>query len=161
VHLPHSPVRHNATASRFESGAGRSVTPFPTWKEMVMQLIRPVYGRCWEFTGAKSVGYGSARVDGRAQLVHRVVYEILVGPIPVGLDIDHLCRNRACYNPAHLEPVTRAENLRRGRAVAPVATHCDKGHLYDLPPKGGRIRCKTCKSEYDRARYEAGVRRCS
>ena len=71
---------------------------------------------CWEWTGAKDGdGYGHLTIAGRVVGAHRFAYELLVGPIPEGLEIDHLCRNRACVKPADLEPVTRAENLRRAR----------------------------------------------
>lgn len=71
---------------------------------------------CWEFTGAKTNGYGVVGAGGgtRTALVHRIVYMGLVGPIQEGLFLDHLCRNRACCNPLHLEVVTVTENNRRG-----------------------------------------------
>lgn len=86
---------------------------------------------CWLWTGAKNwTGYGqrSVRVDGKVRTAraHRMAYELLVGPIPEGLTIDHLCRVRHCVNPDHLEPVTMKENARRGvlaRTGAPVADH--------------------------------------
>lgn len=72
-------------------------------------------GRCWtEDRSVNRNGYVQVCYNGRQPVAHRVAYEILVGPIPEGLELDHLCRNRKCYNPAHLEPVTRSENLRRG-----------------------------------------------
>lgn len=83
---------------------------------------------CWLWTGSKTrVGYGQMRVGGagsRKTGVHRVAYELLVGRIPKGLDLDHLCRNTLCVNPDHLEPVTRKENLARG---IHVATNCRDG----------------------------------
>jgi hypothetical protein len=70
---------------------------------------------CWLWTGAKhEKGYGLLKVAGQMHRAHRFVYELLVGPIPEGLSLDHLCRVRNCVNPNHLEPVTTGENIRRG-----------------------------------------------
>lgn len=85
---------------------------------------------CWLWTAAlNSRGYPCFAISDRSQLAHRVAYQALVGPIPAGLEIDHLCRVPRCVNPAHLEPVTREENLRREMA-ATRPTHCPKGHEY-------------------------------
>lgn len=79
-------------------------------------------GVCWEWTGARSRnGYGNVKIKGRNQVAHRAVWELLVGPIPAGLQLDHLCRNKGCVMPDHLEPVTPKENTRRGRLSAAVA----------------------------------------
>lgn len=78
---------------------------------------------CWVWTGRLNRnGYGRVWWQGREPVVHRVVWELLIGPIPKGLVLDHLCRNRACCNPGHLEPVTQRENVVRGEAVlfAPI-----------------------------------------
>jgi len=74
-----------------------------------------INGTCIEWTGATAKnGYGRVYRNGHWTGAHRHAYELKVGPIPEGLDLDHLCSNRACINPGHLEPVTRQENLRRG-----------------------------------------------
>ncbi len=113
---------------------------------------------CWPWLGkANSGGYGLTTFKGRTYRAHRAMYEVVVGPIPEGLQLDHLCRNRACVRPSHLEPVTNWENTRRG--VGPFAQKangdtCPKGHNYDsLRPRRGKPparRCSTC----DRAARE-------
>ena len=81
---------------------------------------------CWAWTGAdRGNGYGKFQVAGRPVLAHRFAYEAFVGPIPDGLQLDHLCRNKACVNPSHLEPVTNRENALRARR-----THCKSGHEF-------------------------------
>lgn len=86
-------------------------------------------GECWEWTAYRmpTTGYGQVRTPRGTAYAHRVVYEIYKGEIPEGLHIDHLCRNRGCVNPDHLEAVSCLENIRRGAAVA-LKTHCAKGH---------------------------------
>lgn len=83
---------------------------------------------CWAWTGClNSRGYGCVAVRGKSQLAHRVSYELLAGPIPTGLHIDHLCLNKRCINPAHLEPVTPLENTRRALDVR-GRDRCVNGH---------------------------------
>jgi len=89
---------------------------------------------CWLWTGpSTSNGYGlvwAGAAVGRNVLSHRMAYEALVGPIPEGLHIDHLCRTPFCCNPAHMEPVTQGENNRRAPTFGAYKTHCPAGHEY-------------------------------
>jgi hypothetical protein len=121
---------------------------------------------CWIWTAGKSSdGYGRQSVDGHTRNAHRVVYEMLVGPIPDGMTLDHLCRVRACVNPSHLDPVSPVENWRRaqqdlgelGRATQTAKTQCPHGHPYDeantyINRRGGRV-CRACRNAYSRARF--------
>ncbi len=117
---------------------------------------------CWIWKGAVGHGgYGRVWVDKkqRAGLVHRVVYEHERGPIPAGLTIDHLCRNRVCVNPDHLAPCTIKENLHRSSEIEWARrakwTHCPKGHPFDERNTGthhGRRTCRKCSAERMRKR---------
>lgn len=115
---------------------------------------------CWEWNGApNSGGYGRATIAARTRTrAHRAVYELLVAPIPEGLHLDHLCRVRMCVNPAHLEPVTHAENNRR---AARVITHCPSGHPYDdentyVRGETGHRQCRTCNRLHLRSYTNSG-----
>ena len=123
-------------------------------------------GECWMWTGSRNTkGYGRFDSDGRHLMAHRVAYEMLVGPIPDGMQLDHLCRVPACVNPAHLEPVTSRENTMRGigpSAQSAVKTHCSKGHPLsgdNLMERMGRGRlfrdCRTCRIAENRAYRQA------
>lgn len=121
---------------------------------------------CWIWTGsANEKGYGQVWrgnfTDKRTmQNAHRFSYEILVGPIPEGLELDHLCKNRLCVNPTHLEPVTHKENLARGNTLGAInskKTHCSRGHELSQEnilkrSRGGR-ECKICHRERVLANY--------
>lgn len=114
---------------------------------------------CWNWSGAKRKGYGMIKVGMKQMSVHRVLYEILVAPIPEGYVIDHLCRNKSCINPAHLQPVTSKENTLRGTSFAAInskKTHCPKGHEYTQENlgknKAGRRVCKQCNRDRMKSR---------
>jgi len=117
--------------------------------------VSPEPTGCWFWTGQTITnGYGvtASGRRGARRLAHRLAYELLIGPIPSGLDLDHLCRIRLCVNPTHLEPVTRRENLRRG--MGGTHTHCRRGHdvsvsgIYEYTDhQGARYRfCRACRA---------------
>lgn len=105
---------------------------------------------CFNWTGNHTTkGYGTFWLDKKRVYAHRWAYEDCIGPIPKGLQLDHLCRNRRCCNPEHLEPVTREENLARGK-VPYSRNHCSHNHIYTesntyVRPDGTRV-CRTCKA---------------
>ena len=131
--------------------------PPSTLDRALQSIDRDGVGGCWDWLGSQDEnGYGNIKVFGTTKSVHRVVYESLVGPIPDGLVLDHLCRRRICCFPDHLEPVTAAENARRG-AEANRRTNCPQGHPYDdentYTNKLGRKVCRIC-ARAARSRWE-------
>lgn len=115
---------------------------------------------CWEWRGACTErGYGILYRGGKKLRAHRHLYEEFVGPIPEKLVLDHLCRNKGCVNPSHLEPVTTRENILRGEGVTAQnakKTECSKGHPFDAAntfwrPEGGRD-CRKCNYEQAKRR---------
>jgi len=99
-------------------------------RELVAKYAVQCASGCWEWQGCLDrYGYGRVTIGGAVTAAYRMAYEAHVGPIPNGLEIDHLCRNPRCVNPEHLEPVTAAENLRRARVARQVAGASRKGPL--------------------------------
>jgi len=121
---------------------------------------------CWNWTAAlTSSGYGKFMIQRVSSVAHRLSYTWLVGEIPEGLDLDHLCRNRRCVNPIHLEPVTRRENLLRGKTIPAEhaeKTHCPEGHEYNSENtylKNGARHCRKCRNLYTNRYYHEVIRK--
>jgi len=110
---------------------------------------------CWPWQGPLRNGYGYIHLSRDKKVAaHRWTYELFVGPIPEGLTLDHLCRNRSCVKPTHLEPVTNRVNILRGESLSARRarqTHCKRGHPFTAEntttdAKGRRI-CRACRKE--------------
>jgi hypothetical protein len=128
-----------------------------TLKDLLARcLIEP--DGCWLWTGyCNPQGYGQTSLLGESGAAHRIIYEHVVGPVPKGLVLDHLCRQPACVNPAHLEPVTHRENILRGEGLAAQQvkrTHCPYGHPYEgdnvFIGKSGSRFCRECSRRRSR-----------
>lgn len=105
---------------------------------------------CWLWTGTCPLGYGQFTIRAGIKVkAHRFAYEALIGPIPDGMELDHLCRVKNCVNPGHLEPVTAQENIRRGVPfrASRLKTQCVNGHPYTEETTSwwhGRRHCRVC-----------------
>jgi hypothetical protein len=124
-------------------------------------LTKGLHPLCWITLKTQNKGYSTVGIRGKDVLGHRVAFEELRGPIPEGLDTDHLCRVRACWNPWHIDPVPRTVNIVRGdgprvtRERLAALTHCTKGHEYTpentyRAPGTGQRGCKTCRVQNTR-----------
>ncbi|MFE1731679.1 HNH endonuclease signature motif containing protein [Streptomyces bacillaris] len=156
---PPSPRPGRLAAPRARAHRGGDRVP-PSLTGRFLDKVAPGPLGCWDWTAhVKPNGYGQFKVAGRPQYAHRVAYELVRGPIPRGLVIDHLCRRRHCVNPDHLEVVTTRTNIRRG--ISPAArrarqTHCARGHRFNhantyRAPNGTR-HCRPCAARRARDR---------
>ncbi len=140
-------------------------------KAKIEARLRKAPDGCLVWTGPLDKdGYGRMAYDGTTRLVHRIYYALTVGPFPKNLTLDHLCRNRACCNPAHLEPVTTQVNILRGTG-APARnrrkTHCLRGHpfneanTYLYPQESGALGrlCRECRKICEAQRRAAARER--
>jgi hypothetical protein len=136
-------------AERFSSSATMmqitGSTPLPKRIKIWRQLSETNEKGCWLWTGAicRKTGYGHAGFKGKVYTVHSLVFEHYHGTVPLGLELDHLCRIRRCWNPDHLEPVTHKVNCDRGLHYWADRTHCERGHEYTSENTRIRIRGKT------------------
>lgn len=131
-------------------------------KAVITTAIAPAHpDECWPYGGTLTKpGYGLMSLAGVQVFAHRLSYTLLRGLIPEGLQLDHLCKNRRCINPNHLEPVTFVENVRRELAPASVnrrKTHCNDGHELsgdNLHVYRGKRYCRTCRRDRQRVRRQ-------
>lgn len=124
---------------------------------------------CWLWIGlSMPTGYGCVNLNGRRWYCHRLMYHLLVGEISNGLHCDHLCRNRICCNPLHIEPVTPRENLLRSpitnASIGIKKTHCKRGHEFTsdntlLKCVGSRRECRICRNDKRRYQYQQLINR--
>jgi hypothetical protein len=139
-----------------------TIGPTPAAIERFLPKVHKGDG-CWEWIAGKNIGgYGQFWNGERIVMAHRFAYEAWVGPIPEGLVIDHLCRNRSCVNPRHMEPVEHRTNTLRG--IGPTAINaridaCPHGHPYTpantIILSDKKRRCRMCKRARDLIRYHA------
>ncbi|WP_432110795.1 HNH endonuclease signature motif containing protein [Streptomyces sp. YPW6] len=136
------------------------------WTDRFLAHITDTPAGCWQWTGyLMPNGYARISVAGERQYAHRVAYEAMVEPIPEGLVIDHLCRNRGCVNPEHLDAVTQRTNVLRGESQAAARarqTACVRGHAFDRTNTyragNGTRKCRKCRTAARaRARRRQGV----
>lgn len=136
--------------------------PMTPWQAATLPESLPLHfrrnvtdgpGGCWLWTRSTSPdGYGWASYGNRTHQAHRLAYRLVMGEPPDGMQLDHLCRVRHCVNPAHLEPVSPGENLRRSPLTTAGMVTCSKGH--QLVQYHNQRRCMECLADYKEANRE-------
>ncbi len=123
-------------------------------KQLVRQIRRRWDDLCWSWPAHNGQGYAVLRHKGKVVKACIVAYELRYGPVPVGKELDHTCMNKGCWNPWHMEPVTRSENVLRGDNPGgnAIKIHCPKGHPYSHYQSDGRRACIICRRENQRRR---------
>lgn len=140
-----TPRKRNYPTDRVQRGSDPMVR--------IWRYARVDANGCWVWHASRRNGYGSLTIDYQVLYAHRVAYEATKGPIPPGMQLDHLCRNTACCNPDHLEPVTPQINVLRGESPGAKAlrrTHCERGHAFEQHGvvRHGRRVCQVCRTAY-------------
>ena len=121
-----------------------------TWVNRLFTSFKEDKRGCWVHQGVTKQGYGVSRIGGKYRNSHRLFFELVIGPVPKGFVLDHLCRNRACRNPTHLEIVTERLNILRGNGAGAVnarKSHCINGHEFTLEntyPYNDYRSCRKC-----------------
>ena len=128
----------------------------------IFALVNGEISECWLWTGSLSgKGYAYMSVNNRSKQAYKIGYELTKGPVPAGLELDHLCRTKNCVRPDHLESVTRVENQRRSPLTLAGMnirkTHCPNGHPYDGINKAGSRTCSACCREARHRYYVSHV----
>jgi hypothetical protein len=117
----------------------------------ILEKVAKTESECWLWLGPNNGnGYGTINVLGKQSYVHRLMFIYYKGEIPEGKEIDHLCRNRGCCNPEHMEAVTHRENMLRGKTLPAMQLErdeCPKGHRYSGKNRRGDRICHTCGAE--------------
>lgn len=124
------------------------------YEQLIKQVKEVRSDTCWAWPSHNGQGYSTLKHKGKVVKACIVAYELRYSPVPSGKELDHTCMNKGCWNPDHMEPVTRSENVLRGANPGGQATktHCPKGHPYSHYQADGRRACIVCRRENQQRR---------